>query len=178
MTSQYVVDLVKSKFSNWILNETVQVDQAVIEVEATELKNVLAFLKNHDECQFDMLVDLTAVDYLFPVKKTRILYFLHNLSRLDRICITVSMERKGTLPTVTDLWRGANWYERELFDMFGIQFESHPDLKRILMPDNWQGNPMLRDYGLTEEPVQFKHDVKPKVPSQTISYDKSKQRAS
>lgn len=80
----------------------------------------------------------------------------------------VKIGHQETLPSVCDLWEGANWYERELFDMFGIKFEGHPDLKRILMPDDWQGHPMLKEYPLTEEPVQFLYGRKPKVPSEII----------
>jgi len=71
------------------------------------------------------------------------------------------------------LWEGADWYERELYDLFGLYFDGHPDLKRILMPDDWKGHPLRRDYALTEEPVEFKHGVKPKVPSEVIPYVKN-----
>ena len=96
--------------------------------------------------------------------------------------MTVSLARGEEIQTVTDLWAGADWYERELYDLFGIHFHGHPDLTRILMPDDWHGHPLRKDYALTEEPVEFKHGVKPKLPSQIIpnvktlwSYDKQQQ---
>lgn len=130
-----------------------------------DFKKILLFLKRQG---FKVLMDLTGVDYLQPEKRTKVVYWLHNPENFERIRVAVFAEREATLPTVTDLWEGANWYERELFDLFGIRFDDHPDLKRILMPDDWVGHPLLRDYALTEESVEFKHGVKPKVPSEII----------
>lgn len=178
MTTAQVVQQLKEKFEGAILDEIVFKGETTVEVHKEELKDILGFLKAGVDSKYDVLMDLTAVDYLFPIKRTQIHYFLHNPTSLERIRIIVSIERSERIPSVADLWRGANWFERELFDMFGVHFEGHPDLSRILMPDDWRGHPMLRDYALTEEPVQFKHDVKPKVPSQIISYDKSRQRVS
>lgn len=178
MTTEQVIQQLKEAFAGSILNETVFRGDTTVEVRKDELKAILVYLKEKVDSKYDVLMDLTAVDYLFPIKRTHIHYFLHNSTSLERIRIVVSLERSESIPSVTDLWRGANWFERELFDMFGVHFEGHPDLTRILMPDDWRGHPMLRDYALTEESVQFKHDVKPKVPSQIISYDKSRQRAS
>lgn len=165
-----VIQQAKLEMGSAILNETVFMDEITIETDRDHLKKVLLFFK---QSGYEVLMDLTAVDYLVPTKRTEVVYGLHNPSNYERITIILYVERKGSLPSVTDLWEGANWYERELFDMFGIHFEGHPDLKRLLMPDDWKGHPMLRDYALSEEPVEFKHDVKPKVPSQIIHYDKN-----
>lgn len=118
-------------------------------------------------------MDLTAVDYLQPIKRTKIVYWLHNPDNLERIRITVFAERDGELPSVVDLWAGADWYEREIYDLWGVHFKGHPDLKRILMPDDWVGHPLRKDYALTEEPVEFKNGIKPKVPSEIIPYVKA-----
>lgn len=139
--------------------------ETTIEIKLSSLKKVLQFFKN---AGFRVLMDLTAVDYLEPAR-TKVIYYLHNPDNLQRVRINVFIS--GTpLPSVVDLFPGANWYERELYDMFGIHFEGHPDLKRILMPDDWVGHPMLKSYPLTEVAVEFKHGVKPKVPSEIITH--------
>ncbi len=100
------------------------------------------------------------------------IYFLQNPTTFERLRIAVVVMRGEKLPSAVDLWPGANWYERELYDMFGVGFLGHPDLKRILMPDHWVGHPMRRDYALGEEPVEFKHGVEPKCPSEIIPHVK------
>ena len=127
-------------------------------------------LKSLFQKGFRVLMDLTAVDYLVPEKQTKVVYWLHNPDSLERLRVSVFAKREETLPSVTSIWPGANWYEREVYDLFGVIFEEHPDMKRILMPDAWIGHPLRKDYALTEEPVAFKHDVKPKVPSQIIPH--------
>jgi len=116
-----------------------------------------------------VLMDLTAADFLNPAR-TQVLYFLNNPDTLERKLVLVFVEREEKIPSVTDLSARADWYERELYDMFGVPFEGHPDFKRVLMPDDWQGHPMRKDYPLTEESVEFKHGVHPKIPSEIISH--------
>lgn len=140
-----------------------------IEVKKESLIETLAFLKDQG---YTVLMDLTAVDYLVPDKHTEVIYFLHHPVTYDRVQVSVFVKREEPLPTVIPLWEGANWYERELYDLYGVLFEGHPDLTRILMPDDWNGHPLRRDYALTEVPVEFKHGVKPKVPSQIIQIRK------
>lgn len=164
------VQNLKNSMPDAVIDEIEFIGQTTLEVKKDNLKKVLSFLK---EAGYEVLMDLTAVDYLTPTVRTKILYWLHNPSNYARVRVIIYIEREEAVPSVTDLWKGANWYERELFDMFGVKFEGHPDLKRILMPDDWRGHPMRRDYSMTEDPVEFKHGVKPKVPSQIIRYDKS-----
>lgn len=147
--------------------------ETTLEIGKENLKKVLSFLK---ESSFEVLMDLTGVDYLEPIKQTKVVYWLHNPENFERIRIVLFAGRDETIPSVTDIWEGADWYERELFDLFGITFEGHPDLKRILMPDDWKGHPLRRDYALTEEVVEFKHGVKPKVPSEIIPYVKKNKK--
>lgn len=172
MKTSEAVQQLKAKLGNAVIQENDFLGETTLEVRKQNLKDVLGFLKNSSGPGFEVLMDLTGVDYLKPEKRTKVVYWLHNPSNLERLRITVFVSRDERLPTVTDLWEGADWYERELFDLFGIEFEGHPELKRILMPDDWVGHPLRRDYALTEEPVEFKHGVKPKVPSEIIYVEK------
>lgn len=163
--------LLKERFSRAIVSEKEFLNEVTLEVRKEGIKEILSALKN--ERGYEVLMDLTGVDYLEPKKQTKVVYWLHNPTTLERIRIVLFAAREESIPSVTDIWEGADWYERELYDLFGIQIDGHPDLKRILMPDDWKGHPLRRDYALTEESVEFKHGVKPKVPSEIIPYVKS-----
>ena len=111
----------------------------------------------HDELDFDMLEDMTAVDY-WPEQEPRfhVVYILYSLEKHLRLGLRVPVSGKSpSLPSVVELFANANWREREIWDMFGIRFEDHPDLRRILMPHDWQGHPLRKDYPLGYEEVQF-----------------------
>ena len=150
---------------NFIINKTDFLGEITLEVIPSHLKEVLSYFK---ASSYRVLMDLTATDYIYPIKRTKLIYWMHNPDSLERVRIILFVARGESIASITDIFPGANWYERELFDMFGIHFEGHVDLKRILMPDDWKGHPMLRDYALTEMPVEFKHGVQPKVPSEII----------
>lgn len=176
MTHDAIISSIRMKFQEAIIEEIHSYNEATLEIHQGFLFDVLSYLKEAPESGYEVLMDLTAVDYIEPLKRTKVVYWLHNPIDLQRLRITVFVEREGLLPTVTSLWEGADWYEREVYDLFGIKFIGHPDLKRILMPDDWIGHPLLRDYALTEEPVAFKHGVMPKVPSEIIPNVKKQTR--
>jgi len=163
----------KNTLGHVILEKREFLEQMTIVVSKDHLRSILEFLKKSEEANFKVLTDLTAVDTLFPQPITRVIYFLLNPSSYERLRVEVAVSRGGTLHSIVDIFKGAAWYERELYDLFGLHFEGHPDLKRILMPDDWKGHPLLKDYALTEVPVQFKNNVKPKIPSEIIPYVKS-----
>lgn len=165
MMTTNILEELKDNFADALVDHVEQYGQVTVETKQEHLKKVLTFLKQKG---YEVLMDLTGVDYLVPVRRTKVLYWLHNPTNLQRMRVITFVERGGSLPSSVDLWRGADWYERELLDLFGIHFEGHPMLKRILMPDDWQGHPLLKDYALTEESVEFKHGVKPKIPSKII----------
>jgi NADH-quinone oxidoreductase subunit C len=159
----------KELLPDLILEEKEFLGEVTLQISKENLKRLLLTLKQTPDFGYEVLNDLTGVDYLEP-KRTQLIYWLHNPDSLERIRVTLYAEREELVPSVVDIWEGANWYERELFDLFGVRFDGHPNLKRILMPDNWKGHPLRKDYALTEEPVEFKHGVKPKVPSQIIPH--------
>jgi NADH-quinone oxidoreductase subunit C len=164
------IQQLKARMSSSIIDETEFCGEICLQISKEELKSSLAFLKMLPNPGFEVLMDLTGVDYLEPTPRTKVVYWLHNPSNYERIRINVYVLRGESLPSVVDLWEGADWYERELFDLFGVNFIGHPELKRILMPDDWKGHPLRRDYALTEESVEFKHGVTPKIPSKIIPY--------
>lgn len=170
-TAEAILNL-RNALGNVVVKEVEFLGEITIEVNKANLINVLSFLKQTVDPAYEVLMDMTGVDYLEPIKRTKVLYWLYNPTNHERVRVVCFAAREEKLPSVTVLWRGANWYERELFDMFGVEFEGHPDLKRILMPDDWKGHPMRRDYPLTEEPVEFKHGVLPKIPSEIINIRK------
>lgn len=163
------VEELKTTLGHAIVKESDFRGEITLDVRKEKLIEVLSFFKQTPSPGFEVLMDLTGVDYLEPVKGTKVVYFLHNPTDHQRVRICLFAKREEKIPSVTSLWEGAEWYERELFDLFGVDFEGHPDLKRILMPDDWKGHPLRKDYPLTEEPVQFFHGVKPKVPSEIIN---------
>ncbi|MBS7530650.1 NADH-quinone oxidoreductase subunit C [Hazenella sp. IB182353] len=102
------------------------------------------YLKRSDELSFDYLQSLAGVDY---ASYFEVVYVLLSMSTLQKVMIKVKAEREeASVPSVSDVWAAANWNEREIFDLFGIEFTDHPHLKRILLPDNWVGYPLRKDY--------------------------------
>lgn len=160
----------KTKFHSSLIDEINFLGETTFQVKKESIKESLRYFK--EEEGFDVLMDLTAVDYLVPSVRTKVVYLLHHSKNYSRVRLTVYLNRKEEIESVTSLWAGADWYEREVFDLYGVHFFGHPDMKRILMPDDWIGHPLLKDYSLGEVPVEFKNNVKPKVPSEIIPYVK------
>ena len=109
-----------------------------------------------DEEQFDYCVDVTAVHY--PQRKEKefdVVWILYSFPRNERVRVKTMIKDGDPAPSVAGLWTTANWLERECYDMFGIRFEGHPDLRRILLPDGWQGFPLRKEYGITQQDSEW-----------------------
>lgn len=170
MNSTDALQYLKEKYPKAILTGNESFGVMTIQIMKDNLKSILEDLKESSSPGFEVLIDLSAVDYIVPKSFTKVIYFLHNPTSYARLRISVNIARDELLPSVTDLWEGASWYERELFDLFGVNFEGHPDLKRILMPEEWEGHPLRKDFPLGDVPVQFKNNVSPKPPSEIITH--------
>ena len=112
------------------------------------LLEVAGFLKDSDEGSFDYCADLTATDWPPREKRFDVVYCLYSTRRRQRIRLKVRAADGDSVPSVTGLWPAANWLEREVWDMFGVNITGHPDRRRILMPQEWQGHPQRKDYPL------------------------------
>jgi NADH-quinone oxidoreductase subunit C len=126
-------------------------------VEADVIADVCTLLRDDPETRFKMLVDITAVDLLPRTPRWEVVYSLLSLSRNTRFNLKVEIldGPDPIVPSVSSVFRSANWYEREIFDLMGIRFSDHPDLRRILLPDDWQGFPLRFDHPLGGEEVGF-----------------------
>ena len=123
--------------------------QNYLSVDRALIPNILRLLR--DEEQFDYCVDVTAVHYPKREKQFDVLWVLYSFPRNERIRVTTRIADGETLPSSVPIWATANWLEREVFDMFGIKFDGHPDMKRILLPDGWKGHPLRKDYGILQQ---------------------------
>ena len=155
--------IVRAAFPGKRLRGTEFRGQTTLIVEPADLHAVLAFLKNDPRCAFNFLSDIAGIDYLdYPaptIGRFAVSYVLVSFSRDDRFFVKVfldpSLPTEGTvedpalwLDSVTDLWAGAEWMEREVFDMLGIRFRNHPDLRRILLWESYPAHPLRKDYPL------------------------------
>jgi NADH-quinone oxidoreductase subunit C len=123
--------------------------QAVVLIERTALARALAVLRDHPDLAFDLLVDVTAADYLGRAPRFEVVYQLYSLAHQHRLRVKVPVpEDDPSVPSAAPLWKSALWAEREVWDMFGIRFSGHPDLRRILMYEEFEGHPLRKDYPL------------------------------
>ena len=117
-------------------------------IAADRLLDVMGFLKDDEGTSFDYCSDVTAIDWPPRDKRFDVVYCLYSTRRRHRIRVKLRAGESDPVESVTGIWPGANWLEREVFDQFGINIVNHPDLRRILMPDEWQGFPQRKDYPL------------------------------
>ncbi|HYU47735.1 MAG TPA: NADH-quinone oxidoreductase subunit C [Terriglobales bacterium] len=129
--------------------------QNYFSVDRSLIPNILTLLR--DEEQFDYCVDVTAVHYPKRDKQFDVIWILYSFARNERVRVKTQIADGESLPSVVPIWATANWLEREVFDMFGIKFDGHPDLKRILLPEGWKGFPLRKDYGILQQDQEWVH---------------------
>lgn len=140
--------------------------EPTVMVKKEKLIEALSFLKNDPVMLFDYLSDLTVVHYPENEKKMMAVYHLYSTSRMDSLRVKCELDDKEPCPSCVSLWHAANWMEREAYDLMGVVFENHPNLKRILMPDDWEGHPLRKEYppgGPQEEEIRSNKYGKPQL---------------
>ncbi len=143
-----IVQALKAKFGDAILGDEVFRGQLSVQVVPERIAEVCEFLRDDEGMRFDMLTDLTAVDFLPREPRFQMVYNLYSFRDNDRIRLKVPLAENATISTVEGVWKSANWLEREVFDLFGIVFEDHSDLRRILLWDGYVGHPLRKDFPL------------------------------
>jgi len=139
----------RAKFGVALLEAIEDRKQAILTVERARLVEISLYLR--DEEKFDMLASLTAVDWPKREKRFDVVLDLYSFPKNERLRLKVHAADAEEVPSVVSVWPAANWQEREVFDMFGIVFSGHPELKRILLPDEWQGYPLRKDYDILQQ---------------------------
>jgi len=162
MTAEEIVEALKHAVPDLSFEVAPALDQPTLVLTREQIVAACTALREVPTLQFMVLSDLTAVDWWPGEPRFQVVYHLASIEHRLRLRLKVPLAGGNAhIPTVTSLWPGANWLEREVFDLFGIIFDGHPDLRRVLMPEDWKGHPLRKDY-----PVQIKEPVKVYEPLQ------------
>tara|TARA_B100001989_G_C24523095_1_gene457023 strand:+ start:320 stop:934 length:615 start_codon:yes stop_codon:yes gene_type:complete len=141
--------LINSELANKIVNSKIENEELLITTTSENLEDVIKFLKNNEKSKFRQLIDIAGVDYPEEEKRFNLIYLMLSHENNMRVKILISFEIENKIPSITKIFPSANWMEREVFDMYGVKFIGHPDLRRILTDYNFKGHPLRKDFPLT-----------------------------
>jgi NADH-quinone oxidoreductase subunit C len=156
-----VLQRLREQFGQALLEVKVWRNETTVVVRPQDIQSVCRFLRDDPDLAFDFLSDVTGVDRLkLPESSPRfeVVYHLYSLAYKRRLRLKVRVGERESVPTVTGVWETANWHEREVYDLFGVPFDGHPDLRRILMPDDWEGHPLRKDYPVEASPKWWEEE--------------------
>jgi len=163
--------IVNSGLSTAVIKSEIKFNQLFIDIKVEDLKSIILFLKTNDKCKFKQLIDITAVDYIDKEQRFKIVYLLLSHENNLRIVINTNIEEGKEVPSITKIFTSSNWMEREVFDMYGISFKGHPDLRRILTDYGFEGYPLRKDFPLSgHTEVRYSEDKK-KVISEPVKLE-------
>ena len=152
---------INSELTSKIINSRINHNQIYIEIQDNDLTEVILFLKTNSTTKFRQLIDITAVDYPSRDRRFKMIYLLLSHETNSRIVINYNIKEGEIVSSLTSIFPSANWMEREVFDMYGIEFKNHPDLRRILTDYNFKGHPLRKDFPLTgHNEVRYSEDEK------------------
>jgi len=140
---------INSGLGTFVKSSIIKFEQLTIEIDVDDINEILVFLKNNDKCKFKQLIDITAVDYPEKEKRFQLVYLLLSHENNLRLTVVSNINEKSKVPSIVKFFPSANWMEREVFDMYGILFIDHPDLRRILTDYDFEGYPLRKDFPLT-----------------------------
>jgi len=146
---QNLEKLINSELSSKIHDSSIYNQELLIEIGENDLADVVQFLKQNEYCKFKQLIDIAGVDYPENDKRFELIYLFLSHENNTRIKLLIKFEMNQTINSITKIFPSANWMEREVFDMYGIKFKNHPDLRRILTDYGFKGHPLRKDFPLT-----------------------------
>lgn len=164
MSVQDLKDLktyLKSKLANAVLKTDISYQQLTVTVRREYIRRTISFLRDDAACNFKQVVDITAVDYPERDERFEVVYHMLSLHHNLRIRVKTTTDEKTPVDSIVDLFSTANWFEREVWDMYGIYFKDHPDLRRILTDYGFNGHPLRKDFPLTGY-VELRYDEEQK----------------
>ena len=141
--------LINSELATKIQNSFIKNSELTIEIDENNLIEVIQFLKSNERCKFKQLIDIAGVDYPDSEKRFQLVYLLLSHENNIRIKVSTQFQLNQIINSITKIFPSANWMEREVFDMYGIKFKNHPDLRRILTDYGFKGHPLRKDFPLT-----------------------------
>ena len=162
---------VNSGLTTNVKRSEINFNQLFIYVDVEDIVSTILFLKTNEKCKFRQLIDITAVDYPQREKRFKIVYLLLSHENNLRIIINTNIDEKETVSSITKIFSSANWMEREVFDMYGISFKNHPDLRRILTDYGFDGYPLRKDFPLTGHTEVRYSEERKKVISEPVKLD-------
>ena len=141
--------LINSELSSKIQNSLIENHELSIEINERDLIEVIQFLKSNEKLKFKQLIDIAGVDFPQEEKRFKLIYLFLSHEKNNRIKLSINFETNQIIDSITKIFPSANWMEREVFDMYGIKFKNHPDLRRILTDYGFKGHPLRKDFPLT-----------------------------
>ena len=152
---------VNSGLTTAVKKSEIKFGQLYIDINVEDIISTILFLKTNEKCRFRQLIDITAVDYPQNEKRFKIVYLLLSHEFNQRIILKYSINENEVVSSLTNIFPAANWMEREVFDMYGVSFKDHPDLRRILTDYGFEGHPLRKDFPLTgHTEVRYSEDQK------------------
>ena len=140
---------ISSELSGKIQNSIIENEELLIQIKENDLIDIVQFLKSNDKFKFKQLIDIAGVDYPDKEKRFKLIYLFLSHENNDRLKLSIQFEIGQVINSITKIFPSANWMEREVFDMYGIKFKNHPDLRRILTDYGFKGHPLRKDFPLT-----------------------------
>ena len=170
---QNIEKLINSELTTKINSSEIKHENLKLFIDQVDIVDVLLFIKNNPKTRFRQLVDLTAVDYPEKEKRFTLVYFLLSHEKNVRASIEYQIKENDIVSSITSIFPAANWMEREVFDMYGVSFKGHPDLRRILTDYNFKGHPLRKDFPLTgHTEVRYNEEAK-KVLSEPVRLEQN-----